>query len=144
VRPETGKFWEEMMKRFAVAALILLAGCSSGLNRPVKEVTATTGTDNVQHVTVSAHSFYFDPNRIVVKRGVPVELKIKNAAWFVPHNLTSNVDTTKSIAIDQGLGMLHGSKTVHFTPTEVGEYAFYCHVDGHAGKGMTGVIVVKE
>jgi len=134
------------MRYFAMMALIVLAlaGCSSGLDRPVKEVTATTGPDNVQHVTLSAHSFYFDPNRIVVKRGVPVEMKIKNAAWFVPHNLTSNVDSTKSIAIDAGLGMLHGSKTVKFTAAEVGEYAFYCHVDGHAGKGMTGVIVVKE
>ena len=132
------------MKRFAVAALIVVAGCTSGLDRPVHEVTATTGTDQVQHVTVTAHSFYFDPNRVVVKRGVPVEMKIKNAAWFVPHNLTSNVDSTKSIAIDAGLGMLHGSKTVKFTPTEVGEYAFFCHVDKHAAKGMTGVIVVKE
>ena len=132
------------MKRFAVAGLILLAGCTSGLDRPVHEVTATTGTDNVQHVTVTAHSFYFDPNRIVVHRGVPVELKVKNAAWFVPHNLTSNTDSTKSIAIDVGLGMFHGSKTVRFTPTEVGEYEFYCQVDKHAAKGMTGVIVVKE
>jgi uncharacterized cupredoxin-like copper-binding protein len=33
---------------------------------------------------------------------------------------------------------------VHFTPTQAGEYPFHCDVDGHAKKGMRGVIVVVE
>ena len=51
-----------------IAGSVLLAGCASGLKKPVHEVTATTGTDQVQRVTVTAHSFWFDPNRIVIEK----------------------------------------------------------------------------
>ena len=128
---------------FAGIGMLLLASCSSGLNRPVKEVTATTGTDQVQRVTITTHSFYFDPNRIVVQKGVPVELKVKNGAMFVPHDF-SCMAKDAGLEVDAPVGMFHGSKTVRFTPTTAGEFHFACHVDGHAKKGMTGTLVVKE
>jgi len=133
------------MKRIAIAvtALVALVGCASGLNRPVKEVVAVTSSDQVQHVKVTAHSFYFDPNRIVVRRGVPVELNVSNSALFVPHDFSCE-SPEGGIEVDGSLGMFHGSKTLHFTPTQVGEYPFWCHVDGHAKKGMRGTIVVVE
>ena len=65
--------------------VVALAGCSAGLNRPVQEVTVHPGADGVQHVRVVAHSYWFEPNRIVVRAGVPVELTVKNAAFGVPH-----------------------------------------------------------
>jgi uncharacterized cupredoxin-like copper-binding protein len=40
--------------------------------------------------------------------------------------------------------MFHGKKNVRFTPTQVGEYPFFCKVDGHSKKGMTGTIVVVD
>jgi plastocyanin len=125
-----------------IVLLALLSGCSSGLNRPVHEVTATMGSDNVQHVQVVAHSFWFEPNRVVVKRGTPVELKVKNGALFVPHNLTCTApETDVLVSADLG-GLFHRGHTLRFTPTQAGEYRFYCHVDGHAKKGMTGSLVV--
>jgi len=36
-----------------------------------------------------------------------------------------------------------GTKHARFTPTKAGEYEFFCHVDGHAKKGMKGTIVVR-
>jgi FtsP/CotA-like multicopper oxidase with cupredoxin domain len=36
-----------------------------------------------------------------------------------------------------------GSGRARFTPTEAGDYHFFCHVDGHAKKGMTGTLVVE-
>ncbi len=133
------------MKRliFAMAGVALLAGCASGLNRPTREVTATTGSDQVQRVTVTTHSFWFDPNRIVVKRGVPVELLLKNGALFVPHDFSCDAKAA-GIEVDARLGMFHGSKKVRFTPTRAGEYHFHCDVDGHAKKGMMGTLVVVE
>jgi cytochrome c oxidase subunit 2 len=120
-----------------------IAGCASGLNRPVREVTATTGADQVQHVTITTHSFYFDPNRIVVKRGIPVELTVKNGALLVPHDFSCEAKDA-AIEVDARVGMFHGSKRVRFTPTRAGEYPFHCDVDGHAKKGMTGTLVVVE
>ena len=133
------------MKRlmFAMAGIALLAGCASGLNRPVREVTASTGSDQVQRVTVTTHSFWFDPNRVVVKRGVPVELTIKNGALFVPHDFSCEAKEG-GIDVDVRVGMFHGSKKVRFTPTRAGEYHFHCDVDGHAKKGMMGALVVVE
>ena len=133
------------MKRLMLVLLsvLVLAGCASGLHRPVREVTAAMGADQVQRVTVTTHSFYFDPNRIVVKRGVPVELTVKNGALLVPHDFSCEAKEA-GVDVDAPVGMFHKSKHVRFTPTQAGEYPFHCDVDGHAKKGMTGVIVVRE
>jgi plastocyanin len=122
-------------------ALVALAGCSSGLERPVQEVTVKTGADGVQHVRVIAHSYWFEPNRIVVRAGVPVELTIKNAAFGVPHNFTC-FDHDAGIELSENLNMFHGEKSARFTPAKPGEYEFYCHVGSHAKKGMKGKLVV--
>ena len=125
----------------ASAVALALSGCSSGLGRPVREVVAVPGSDGVQHVEITAHSFWFDPNRVVVKAGVPVELRVKNGAFFVPHNL-SCMAPAASIQLDEGLGLFGDSEKAQFTPTTPGEYPFFCKVDGHGKKGMTGTIVV--
>lgn len=130
------------MPAIALGLPILLSfGCSSGLNRPVQEVTAAAGLDSVQHVVVIAHSFWFEPNRIVVKAGKPVELVLKNRAFGVPHNLTCN-EADAGILVSENVGLFKRSKTAHFTPTMPGEYEFFCHVDAHSKKGMKGTLVV--
>src|SRR5437867_1701211 len=110
------------MRILAGAAVVaLLAGCSSGLGRPVQEVTARTDADGVQRVRVVAHSYWFQPNRIVVKAGKPVEITVKNAAFLVPHNL-SCFDKDAGIELSENLGMFRGQKTARFTPSKAGEY----------------------
>lgn len=132
-----------MRRTLAIALAIAAAGCSSGLNRPVQEVTAQPGSDGVQHVKVTAHSYYFTPNRVVVKAGSPVELTIKNVAFGVPHNLTC-FEKSAGLELSEDLGMFRGQKRVRFTPTEPGEYEFYCHVGSHSKKGMKGTFVVVQ
>jgi uncharacterized cupredoxin-like copper-binding protein len=124
----------------AVAAA-LAAGCSSGLGRPVHEVRATPGGDGVQRVELRVHAFYFDPNRIVLKANVPVELHVKNHSAFIPHNFTCDAPEA-GIQVEKDLGLLWDGETALFTPTRPGEYKFFCDVDSHAKKGMTGVLVV--
>ena len=132
-----------MRGRAAIGLLMVgvLAGCSSGFKHPVREVTAALGTDQVQRVHLTTHTFWFDPNRVVVKKGIPVELTVRNGALFVPHNFSCDAKDA-GIDVDLKLGMFHGSKTARFTPTQAGEYPFHCDVDHHAMKGMTGVLVV--
>jgi len=120
-----------------VACLLLLAGCTSGLNRPVVSAAPEPDSLGVQRVVVSMHSYYFEPNRIVVRAGRPVELVLKNRARLVPHNFTV-ADSTLALSERAWLGTGHLS----FTPQRPGEYAFFCSVDGHAKKGMTGTLVV--
>lgn len=130
-----------MRNRWWWIAALGLAGCSSGVGRPVQEVTASTDAKGVQHVRVVAHSYWFEPNRIVVHAGHPVELTVKNAAFMVPHNLTCNGQNA-GIDVSADLGLFRGQKAVTFTPSAPGEYEFFCHVGSHAKHGMKGVIVV--
>lgn len=126
----------------AMLALAILAGCSSGLNKPVHEVTAVA-TDSVQQVTIKAHTYWFDPNRVVLKAGKEVVLKVKNGSMFVPHNLTC-FEKDAGIEVSADVGMFWGGKTVRFTPTQPGEYEFFCHEDSHAKHGMKGTFVVVQ
>ena len=134
------------MKRLMITGLgvcAMLTGCSSGFNHPVRELTATTGPDKIQHVRVTTHTFWFEPNRIVVKRGIPVDLTVQNGAMFVPHDFACHASEA-GVELDMRVGMFHGSRRVQFTPTRVGEYPFHCGVDSHAKKGMMGMLVVVE
>ena len=124
-------------------ACLALSSCSSGLGRPVREVTARTGADGVQHVEIIAHSYWYEPNRVVVRSGVPVEIRVHNASWISPHGFTC-------IAPDAGLeahrivGFVGRTKTFKFTPKEPGEYSFFCQVWSHSKKGMKGTLVVQK
>jgi plastocyanin len=134
-----------MQRRFlwSVAAIALVEGCSSGFNHPAREVTALMGQDNIQHVKIVTHSYWFDPNRVVVRAGSPVEITVHNSAWFVPHNFTITAPES-DITESADVGFFHRTKILRFTPSKPGEYEFYCHVDGHGRKhGMKGTLVVK-
>ena len=124
--------------RRLIALLLLISGCgTSGAGRPVSSVTAKPNDKGVQVVEVKMHSYYFDPNRIVVKAGQPVDLVLKNKTKFYPHNFTI-ADSALSMSESAWLGTDH----LRFTPTVPGEYEFFCHVDHHSKKGMTGTLVV--
>ena len=49
---------------------------------------ATTSTDGVQRVEVLGGDYFFDPDYIIVKANVPVEITIKKDSIIVPHNIT--------------------------------------------------------
>ena len=129
--------------RLVLLALLLISACTSGLKRPVNEVTAKTDPQGVQRVTLETHSFYFEPNRIVVKANIPVELKVRNAAFLVPHNFTLQ-SKDGGLAVETDLSMFGGSHIVRFTPATPGEYRFFCDKDAHEKKGMTGTLVVVQ
>jgi plastocyanin len=127
-------------------ALLASSGCGGtpGSKVGVNEVTARTGADGVQAVTIEVHSFYFKPNRIVVEAGKPVELTLKFKSLFAPHNMTCE-HPDAGIAIDKSKGIISFDPTKHvrFTPTKPGEYSFFCGVGNHMAKGMTGSLVVR-
>ena len=132
--------------RIAAAAVLASAlGCgTSGSKIPVSEVVAKSDGSGVQQVEVEVHSFYFKPSRVVVASGAPVEMTLKFKNFFTPHNLTCEHGDA-GIQIDTGAGFMSFRRTKHvrFTPSKPGEYPFYCGVDSHMKKGMTGTLVVR-
>lgn len=128
-----------LVASIASLALTGLLGCASGNNRPPVTYEAKADSAGVQRVSLALHSFYFEPSRIVVRAGHPVELTLHNSSLVVPHNFTIT-DSTLSIGQDVGR---KGTHVVKFTPEHPGEYEFFCHVGSHAKKGMKGVLVVN-
>lgn len=54
------------------------------------------------------------------------------------HGMDSADEYDLHLALDAG-----GEGVLEFTPTETGEYEYYCTVFGHADAGMTGTLVVS-
>lgn len=130
----------------SLVILTLLLVCSlnsAGAER--KEFTATVDRDGVQRVSIVGGSYFFDPNYIIVKVNVPVELKIRKEG-IVPHNLVLHAaEAGMNIKVDLGTE----PTVVKFTPTKTGKYPFYCDkkflfFESHKDKGMEGVIEVRE
>ncbi len=111
-----------------------------------KPFVATVGADGVQRVEIVGGEYYFDPNYIVVKVNVPVELSVKKSGGHTPHSIVvkaphAGINFSESLAQDP--------KTIKFTPTAVGKYEMYCNkklpfAKSHKDKGMVGVIEVVE
>jgi plastocyanin len=131
--------WLNVLVLFAVLPAVCFAGGKSVFE-------ATVDEDGVQRVDIVAGSYFFDPDHIIVKKGIRVELNVRKKVGLVPHNIVVNTSETgpgikKALEADP--------KTVSFTPEEQGVYPFYCDkklpfFKSHRAKGMEGVIEVVE
>lgn len=95
-----------------------------------------------QVVRVKVESYYFEPSRLMVKLGVPVRLVVENGTWLKGHDFSL-------FAPDAGVQVnayvpARQTVTVQFLPETVGEYSFYCNIDDHMERGMTGTLEVVE
>lgn len=107
---------------------------------------AKVDADGVQRVEVLGGSYFYNPNRIIVKVNVPVELKMKKDGHMVPHNVVMK-SPEAGMEFDTAMGT--EAKAVTFTPTKTGVFPFYCSkkllfFESHKEKGMEGVIEVVE
>lgn len=112
-----------------------------------KRVVATVDPDGVQRVEILGGDYYFDPNYIVVKVNVPVELTLKKKKGYVPHDIMVKAPEA---GIDFKVDMKsENPPVVKFTPTKVGNYTMYCDkrllwFKSHRERGMEGTIEVVE
>ncbi len=110
-------------------------------------VIATVDADGVQRVEVLGGEYFFDPNYIVVKVNKPVELVVKKASGYVPHDMVVKAPEA-SIDFKADLDS-NKPETIKFTPTKVGKYPMYCDkkllfFKSHKDRGMEGIIEVVE
>jgi len=136
-------------RRFLSAMMVLLAVLivsQAGAAEQEKRLIAKIDPDGVQRVEMFAGSYFFDPNYVVVKVNVPVELRIKKEAGMTPHNIMMKAPEA-GIDVMQELGK--EPTVIKFTPTKPGKYAFYCDkkllfFKSHKDKGMEGILEVTE
>ena len=132
----------------AIIISIVLCVLSVGAEEPkqIKEYTAEITQDGIQKVTILGGGYYFDPNFIIVKVNVPVELTVTKEPGIIPHNIVMK-SPEAGIDFDQGLSIT--PKTITFTPTKVGKYPIYCSkrllfFKSHRDKGMEGTLEVQK
>ncbi len=102
--------------------------------------------DGVQHISIIGGSYFFKPDRIVVKKNIPVELSVSREPGMVPHSIVANAPEA-GIVFDESLN--GNPKIITFTAQATGEYIFYCKnkllfFQSHREKGMQGIIEVVE
>ena len=130
----------------SVVTILLLVFLANNVRTEEKKVVASIGTDGVQRVEMVGGSYLFDPNYVIVKVNVPVEMKIRKESGMVPHNFVLKApEAGMDVTVDLG----KEPQTTRFTPTKVGEYPFYCakkllFFESHREKGMNGILKVQE
>jgi plastocyanin domain-containing protein len=130
-----------MKKLLWICVLVLfISGTSSGDEQKYEKAEAVIGDDGVQRLEIEAGSYYYKPNYIIVKAGIPVELTFKKEPGITPHDVVieiPNIHIKKDINTE--------GTVVKFTPTDPGRYPFYCDkkflfFPSHRAKGMEGII----
>lgn len=108
---------------------------------------AGAGAAEPRVIEISAGSYYFKPDKIQLRVGEPVTLKVRNEGSVVPHDLIVNAPEA---GIDIHIAVSGGATaSASFTPTKAGTYDMYCGkkmvlMKSHRDKGMAGTLEVVE
>lgn len=138
-----------MKKKILLICFVVLSFAiviSAGMMDAGEKYVAKIDDDGVQRVGMVGGSYFYKPDHVVVKKGIPVEIKIVKDSLIVPHNIIiekmdGGEDIKETIARDE--------KAIRFTPSDTGTYNFYCDkkllfFKSHKDKGMKGVIEVID
>jgi plastocyanin domain-containing protein len=137
------------MKRMRASAIFLaifiLCFALAAIGQ-IKVHKAVIDKDGIQRVNMLAGNYFFDPNHIVVKVDVPVEITIKREPGITPHDFVikepeAGIDISETLSTEP--------KIIQFTPKKPGTYPFYCNkkllfLKSHRDKGMEGIIEVVQ
>src|SRR4051812_49590575 len=126
------------MRRLAApcAVLLLAAGCGGD---DTKAGGRAVTVDSGAAVTVTAHEYAFDPDRVVVRGPGPLTLRLRNDG-----ELAHNIRVRRGGAEIGGTASFPPGRTesarVRLRP---GKYELLCTVGDHAELGMKGELEVK-
>ena len=128
-------------------ALFLALPAAGEENVPQEKVVkAVVDSDGVQRLSIVGGGYFFNPNHVIIRVNIPVELKVTKESGVVPHNIVIKAPDA-GIDVEESLGT--DPKIIRFTPTKVGKYPFYCgkkllFFESHREKGMEGVLEVTD
>lgn len=88
-------------------------------------------------IEVSGANFTFTPSTMTVKKGQKV--KVVFTANDMQHDFVIDELDVRSQVVTAG-----NTTEVEFTPTEAGEFEYYCSVGNHRAQGMVGTLTVTE
>ena len=128
---------------------MLLVACGGGTTSPAR--TPVAPADGA--MSVRAFEWGFEPASIVLRRGEEVRLDFVNEGATLHDLKIDGLDATAVASEGSGLSGDDGelfvaaddgkSGVLVFTPTESGEFDFYCTLPRHRSLGMKGTLVVE-
>ena len=129
-----------------VTGLVLMYFFTVSAYAEEKVYRAAIDSDGVQRVEIVGDSYSYDPNHIIVKAGVPVELTFRKIPGITPHNMIIHAPEA---GIEIKVDMKSEPQTVTFTALKTGKFPIYCDkrflfFKNHREKGMEGVLEVVE
>ncbi len=137
---------ESMRIIVIITCLMLAAGTALAAEKEKKIFKTVIDKDGIQRVTILAGSYFFDPDYVVVKVNIPVEVTVKKEAEVTPHDLV--IDAPEAgLSVKESLSA--EPKVIKFTATKIGKYPFFCDkkllfLKSHRERGMEGVLEVTE
>ena len=95
---------------------------------------------------MTSGEYYFDPDHIIVKVNIPVELKVKREPGIVPYNIVMS-EPEAGIVFKEDVST--EPKVITFTPKKTGKFPFYCDkkllfFKSHRERGKEGILEVAE
>jgi uncharacterized cupredoxin-like copper-binding protein len=137
-----------------IFGIFILAACAAAEPTPIP----------MAEFSLQATDIAYDKDLFEVVVGQPVKLTLHNDGVLkhdfniveIPHSGEVMAEemqdeegdhNTSDLEMDPGVNLAAGAggiQSVEFTPTEAGEYEFYCTVSSHKAAGMVGTLVVKE
>jgi plastocyanin len=131
--------------KFLILPLIF-AGIGFAQDTGEKVYRAVVDPDGIQKVKVLAGDYFFDPNYIIVKVNLPVELTINKQPGIAPHDIVIKAPEA-GLDIKEDIGK--EPRVIKFTPTKTGKYPMHCSkkflfFKSHRERGMEGILEVTE
>ncbi len=131
---------------YSIMIILLIAGAVTAAEKEKKVFKTVVDKDGIQRVAIFAGSYFFDPDYVVVRVNVPVEVTIRKEAEITPHAFV--IDAPEAgIHIKESLST--EPKVIKFIATKAGKYPFFCDkkllfFKSHRERGMEGVLEVTE
>ncbi len=135
-----------LLPRLVLSFVFSFAAVVADAQNQTEVYTATVDKDGTQHVSIIAGGYFFKPNKILVKKNIPVQFSVNREPGMVPHSIVAHTPEA-GIVFDESLSS--DPKIITFTALATGEYVFYCKnklpfFPSHREKGMQGIIQVVE
>ena len=129
---------------FTILVLLIMVLLGPALGAEEKKFVAMADQDGIQRIEMTSGSYFFNPNYVIVKANVKVELKISKESSMTPHDIEMK---SPEAGMEFSEGLTSTPKIISFTPTKPGKYPFFCgkklpFAKSHREHGMEGIIEV--
>jgi plastocyanin len=128
VFPKTARWW----LRTAAVAVVALSTASAVLAFAGRSTVAPDASVGAADITL--RSLKIEPGTVEVDAGETVRLLVRNDDWSL------HTFTIAGLDVDYTMRP-RSSRLIEFTPTEAGEYRYFCRVLGHGA--MEGTLFVE-